>query len=84
MGADTEIPAEAGDWIAEAPWSSRSLLLVWTGDSTDVPAQAFRVGDKRDLLTRDDGDLLAVWPGRWSTSTRYLSLADRAAVLERL
>lgn len=74
----------AGDWIDVAPWRSRLLLLIWCDGRGQDWQEARTLGEKRALLARTDGTLLAVWPGEWSTTARLLTSEQRPAALNNL
>lgn len=78
---------ELGDWIDIAPWKSKLVMLMFVPDdeyALDYSA-ANTVADKRLLLAGSDkGTVMAVWPGRWSTTARIITERDVPEVLARL
>lgn len=71
-------PFGIGDWLDIAPWRSPLLLLVLNHPEGHI-VQAFRLNDKRALLTQP-GTIVAVWPGQWRTTCRVLTDDDRESV----
>ena len=62
-----------GNWTEVAPWKSRLLLII----DTVTGEQSSTVTGKRQLLESGAPvDLIAVWPGQWSSSARCFGTVE--------
>ena len=70
-----------GDWLDAAPWRDRKVsLLRIPSDPAEGIEQAHTLTDKRALLGRSGGTVLALWTGQWRTDARMVTPDDLAAL----